>query len=233
MNRVLTVIFGVVLFSLIKDGSVASEDNLDLPKKIIQNLTKEIKKDHMESFPIGEITLEYLLLWFAVRNGYVGNLSSLTLRKGTQKFIKSTFSDQTEYSFDLTVGFNEFRAGADLNLVFRNYFNGSSRIEVFASEDYLRTKGIIYLNKEEQGSCEARLNDVEILELGEINFNAKPENLVSSVLTYIVEVGVNRAIPVTMRYLNHLLSGYIHTLNFQNLFSDFICRSLKISNNLT
>lgn len=224
--------FAVVIFLLIhlqgcySSTAVGNKDNIEFVKKLIKNTSYKLREMKMDYLGIPGYKINFFIGTLEVKDAVIGNLSSLALRNAQQKFKKTLIDVATLYDFDLTLGFNDLVGQLAFKFDIGFLYKGSTKIRILNSENTLNFKGQITLDGEEPGSCSINLNSVSILKTGKFNIFLAPENAVNTVLTYLLNTGLNELLPLVIPNVNILISAYIDDDDFMNSFTNLICSAI-------
>lgn len=231
MDRVCTVFFYVLLISTLDGGFTIQEDNyednLHYVKTIINDINYKLKEKKMDNVGIRREVMEFFIGFLEIKEGLIGNFSSIVLRNVPQEFKKTQTDGATLYDFDLTLGLEELILYVDFNLDVGLFYRAAGKIRASTDEDSVRIKGSITINGEEPGTCVANMNSAVILNVGKFKISVTPQNTLNDILNFIAEMGINQLSSFALPHINFLIDQFINDDYFQTFFKDLVCSFVK------
>lgn len=212
--------FAFVLLTVGQKVAVAEQPIVNLIREVIYEADQYLATNHLDQQKLpnlGVLPLDP----FKLRNGRVGNFSTITLI-GEPYVVQSEAADgSTSLSLDLEIGLKEVLVYYDVEFALQEV-NGSASIST--NTDSVHANVTVTLTSDQK--CKAVLYTAEVLAFQDFAIEIKPEDIPN--LTKFNQKILNLVVPALLPFTNTIVSGVISTELFQNKFSEIVCKKFGV-----
>lgn len=213
---------GVYVVALCLSCALAADIDKNEVERILKVINKNVVKLGLQVVPTRDMSYSNIFSKGSIKNANFGDLSTFSVRDGSQIYNITRDKDTMKMTFDVTVGLDKFYVSYDYEFTFLHFIKGEGQLIVTASEDSARLQ-VQIISKRGESVCTGTLESLTLLNLGGFQAKITPNTIFNKIVSFLVNLTRHISVGTDFSYFDTYIHEYISSEAFKNAFTHVIC----------
>lgn len=196
----------------------SAEEQVD---RIVTAFNYYLTDNNLMTYSLPDFVFESYFINVAVKNGYIGKLSTIS-RKTEPNLLQNSYN----IDYKVTIGLEKLFVEYDFNSTYFWFFHNSGHVSLPVDGNSFLLMGTVE-NTNSSEECKATWSHAVLMEFGDVRVDILPHGIWNYILKGMFQSVLNKLRPLYFPVINNKIEEEIKALISSEKFSTIICANIN------